>query len=215
MAWVCPPSLCAFFPRPRRFTQPSRTSMRPTENSIERPMRGGMTRVKTMMPTPTAKMVMVWPAPQRAPIQAAVRMRRSRLTMVETATTWSASVACRMPRTKPRTRIESRLNVVEGDASPDATTMFWIPQAIEPCADWPCGWLLERLPPACQYGRFECWRVRRCDWKSTASARLDFSRLLDLSQRERPCAMRVGESTSSSDANAVVKSACSHGDQAP
>ena len=45
--------------------------MRPTENSIDRPRRGGMTRVKRMIPAPTARMVMVWPMPQSAPMMAA------------------------------------------------------------------------------------------------------------------------------------------------
>jgi len=39
----------------------------------------------------------------------ALGMERSRLTMVETATTWSGSVAWRIPRRKPMTRMASPL----------------------------------------------------------------------------------------------------------
>ena len=61
--------------------------MRPTHSSMVRPRRGGMTTPKRMMAEPTRKIVMVWPTPQSAPITAAWRMLRWRLTMVVTAIT--------------------------------------------------------------------------------------------------------------------------------
>ena len=47
--------------------------------------------------------------PQSTPTSPALRMERSRLTMVETAMTWSGSVACRMPRKKPNARMANPL----------------------------------------------------------------------------------------------------------
>ena len=41
----------------------------------------------TMAAAPTAKMVKVWPQPQRIPMSAALVMERSRLTIVDTAIT--------------------------------------------------------------------------------------------------------------------------------
>jgi hypothetical protein len=46
-----------------------------------------------MMAPPTATMVMVCPTPHKPPIKAASESDRSRLTIVVTARTWSASVA--------------------------------------------------------------------------------------------------------------------------
>jgi hypothetical protein len=42
-------------------------------------------------------------------MKAALKNERSWLTMVETAMTWSGSVACRIPRTNPIARIASPL----------------------------------------------------------------------------------------------------------
>ena len=72
---------------PVRFSTPSRISIRPTANSMARPMRGGMTTLNRMMAAPTQKIVMVWPMPHRSPMTPACRMLRWRLTMVETAMT--------------------------------------------------------------------------------------------------------------------------------
>ena len=78
--------------------------MMPTANSIDMPSRGGMTTPNTMIAAPTAMTVTVCPTPQAAPISAEPATLRSRLTIVAMATTWSASVACRIPRKKPRNR---------------------------------------------------------------------------------------------------------------
>jgi len=54
------------------FIPPSTISMSPTENSIESPMRAGMTTSKKeMMAVPTTKIVKVWPIPQKIPVSAA------------------------------------------------------------------------------------------------------------------------------------------------
>ena len=76
--------------------------MAATAISMERPRRGGMVSLKRMMAAPTMKMVMVWPKPHIMPMTAPWRTERSRLTMVETATTWSGSVEWRMPRNEAK-----------------------------------------------------------------------------------------------------------------
>ena len=86
--------------------------MMPTANSIDRPSRGGMTTPNTMIAAPTAMTVMVCPTPQAAPISAEPATLRSRLTIVAMATTWSASVACRIPRKKPRNRKDTTFRAV-------------------------------------------------------------------------------------------------------
>ena len=58
------------------------------------------------------KIVIVWPMPHRTPMMPACPMLRWRLTIVETAITWSGSVAWRMPRRNPRPITASRLEVV-------------------------------------------------------------------------------------------------------
>ena len=55
---------------------------------------------------PTAKIVTVCPNPQKAPIRAARASFGWRVTIVETAMTWSGSVACRIPRKNPTASIE-------------------------------------------------------------------------------------------------------------
>ena len=75
--------------------------MRATENSIDRPMRGGITTPKTIMAAPTRKIVSVWPSPHIIPISAALRTLICLLTNVDTATTWSGSVECLIPRISP------------------------------------------------------------------------------------------------------------------
>src|SRR6266853_5906222 len=97
---------------PVKVRMPSRTSMMPTANSIDRPSFGGMTTPNTMIAAPTAMTVMVCPTPQAAPISAEPTMLRSRLTIVAIATTWSASVACLIPRKKPRNRKDTTLRAV-------------------------------------------------------------------------------------------------------
>ena len=86
--------------------------MMPTANSIDRPSWGGMTTPNTMIAAPTAMTVMVCPTPQAAPISAEPAKLRSRLTIVAMATTWSASVACRIPSKKPRTRNDTMLGAI-------------------------------------------------------------------------------------------------------
>ena len=73
--------------QPVRFSKPSRISISPTLNSMDRPTRGGITTPHRMMRQPTTKMVNVWPSPQRPPIKAAPRRPRCLVTMVEMATT--------------------------------------------------------------------------------------------------------------------------------
>src|SRR6185503_757631 len=77
--------------------------MRATVSSTVSPTRAGMTTSKKTMAPPATRIVAVWPMPHSTPIRAAVRRRRSRLTMVPTAITWSGSVAWRIPRKNPRT----------------------------------------------------------------------------------------------------------------
>ena len=72
---------------PVRFMAPSTTSMIPTESSMERPTRVGMTQPSRMMPLPTMRIVRVWPTPQMAPMRAALRAAFARVTIVETAMT--------------------------------------------------------------------------------------------------------------------------------
>src|SRR5262249_20366650 len=55
----------------------------------------------------------VWPSPQKAPTSAPAPKRRVRLTMVATATTWSASVACWRPRRRPSATAESAESISE------------------------------------------------------------------------------------------------------
>src|ERR1700693_1865164 len=97
---------------PVRFNTPSRISINPTENSMVRPTRTGMAIPKRIMAAPTATMVMVWPQPQRMPMSAAFGMERSRLTIVETAMTWSGSVAWRMPSRNPMVKMARPLVIV-------------------------------------------------------------------------------------------------------
>src|SRR5438445_9444376 len=68
-----------------------------------------MTNPNRMMAAPTIKIVIVWPTPQRTPIHPARESVFSRLIIVDTATTWSGSVACRMPRKNPMPRISKAL----------------------------------------------------------------------------------------------------------
>ena len=87
--------------------------MTPTANSIaEIPSRGGMTTPNRMIAAPTVMTMTVCPTPQAAPIRAEPATLRSRLTMVAMATTWSASVACRIPRKKPRSRKNTTFRVI-------------------------------------------------------------------------------------------------------
>src|SRR5712664_3502776 len=97
------------FIAPVRLSTPSRISIRPTENSMVRPTRTGIAKPNKIMAAPTATMVSVWPQPQRIPMRPALAIERSRLTIVDTAITWSGSVACRIPRKNPIARIASPL----------------------------------------------------------------------------------------------------------
>ena len=66
---------------------PSTISIKPTENSIESPIRGGITHPKRMIPPPTTRIVKVWPNPHAAPMAAAPEGLLWRATMVVTAMT--------------------------------------------------------------------------------------------------------------------------------
>jgi hypothetical protein len=77
--------------------------MSATQNSIANPTRGGITRLNRMIAPPTANTVKVWPSPHSTPIEAALRTLPCRDTIVLTAMTWSASVACSMPSRNPIT----------------------------------------------------------------------------------------------------------------
>ena len=72
-----------------------------TSISSDRATRGVRARLKTTMAMPTAVTVTVWPTPQNAPTSAPAPKRRVRATMVATATTWSGSVACWTPKSRP------------------------------------------------------------------------------------------------------------------
>jgi hypothetical protein len=68
-------------------TTPSRISIKPTENSMERPTRGGITQPNRTIPVPTTRIVSVCPTPHQRPMRAALPMVRWRDTMVLTAST--------------------------------------------------------------------------------------------------------------------------------
>ena len=88
-----------------------------------------------MMIPPTSMIVIVCPSPQAAPIIAEPRTERWRLTIVAIATTWSGSVACRMPRKKPRTRREKTLVAESGislSASPSTQIVIGWRRATAP-----------------------------------------------------------------------------------
>ena len=91
------------------FIAPKTMSIRPTESSIESPIRAGITTSNRMMAEPTTKMVRVCPMPQKMPVRAAFSRLRWRLTIVVTATTWSGSVAWRIPRKNPTAIIDRKL----------------------------------------------------------------------------------------------------------
>src|SRR5579862_197752 len=112
-AWPCAPAACGA--SGRRLLNPSRMSMSATPNSKPSPRRGGIAIRNTTRAPPTTNTVSEWPMPQRPPIQAARAKLRSRVTIVVTATTWSASVACRRPRRKPRIPAESALSTGLGN----------------------------------------------------------------------------------------------------
>src|SRR5439155_25331742 len=105
---------------PVTLAMPSRISMSATDSSMVRPSRGGITTPKTMIAPPTATMVKVWPMPQSTPMSAAAPTRRCRATMVVTAITWSGSVACRMPRKKPRRTIDTGVATPFSSSGPRA-----------------------------------------------------------------------------------------------
>jgi hypothetical protein len=75
--------------------------MRATPSSIDSPALGVTVTLKRTIAVPAAAMVSVCPSPQNAPTSAPEAKRFVRLTMLATATTWSASVACWSPKTKP------------------------------------------------------------------------------------------------------------------
>jgi hypothetical protein len=61
IVWAAPTAR----PIPVKVRTPSKTSMMPTTNTIDRPSRGGMTTSNTMIATPTAMTVMVRRRPRR------------------------------------------------------------------------------------------------------------------------------------------------------
>ncbi len=73
-----------------------------TTSSSPLPTAGVIVSFSPTMTAPTMVSVVMWPAPQRTPTSAPSVKRRSRVTMVATATRWSGSVACCRPRMKPR-----------------------------------------------------------------------------------------------------------------
>src|SRR5450755_2021036 len=87
--------------------------------------------------------VMLCPTPQAAPISAEPTTLRSRLTIVAMATTWSASVACRIPRKKPRNRKDTTFTAVPVIALAKLVIPGRIMQPFDPtpipicaCAPW-------------------------------------------------------------------------------
>ena len=73
---------------------PSAINMKATASSMDSPALGVTVTLKSTMAIPAAAIVTVWPRPQKAPTSAPEAKRPVRLTMLATATTWSASVAC-------------------------------------------------------------------------------------------------------------------------
>ena len=76
-----PPGARPIPPRPREgrwrcASRPRATSIAATASSRERPSAGGTVTRKRTMIAPTTAMVTVWPAPQRAPMQAPASKRR-------------------------------------------------------------------------------------------------------------------------------------------
>src|SRR5882762_545618 len=100
------------FIAPVRFSTPRRISISPTQNSMVSPTRAGMASPNNIIAAPTARIVSVWPRPHKIPMKAALAIERSRLTMVETAMTWSGSVAWRIPKKKPIARMANPLVMV-------------------------------------------------------------------------------------------------------
>src|SRR5580704_15267066 len=109
-SWTCGSPKCARGTgSDSRNTQTIRISA--TASSSESATWGETVTLKTMMATPTAVIVMVWPTPQNAPTRAPAPKRRVRATMVATAITWSGSVACWTPKSRPSSRIGSGRSV--------------------------------------------------------------------------------------------------------
>ena len=71
--------------------RPSTISMAATISSSPSPTAGVIVSLSPMMMAPTIVRVVMWPAPQSTPISAPSAKRRSRVTMVATATRWSGS----------------------------------------------------------------------------------------------------------------------------
>jgi hypothetical protein len=69
-----------------------------------------------MIAQPTTRIVTVCPRPHNAPMAVEAQMRRSRATIVVTATTWSASVAWRIPSSRPSSSIDA--NDAKGTSPP-------------------------------------------------------------------------------------------------
>src|SRR5207249_7337322 len=105
--------------KPERFRAPRPTSIKPTDSSIAKPSRGGMTRLNRTIAAPTRTIVIVWPMPQSMPMSDAWRIDRCPLTMVLTAITWSGSVACRIPKKKPTAMTARKVTMLERSQKPE------------------------------------------------------------------------------------------------
>src|ERR1700683_2532073 len=103
---------------PVKFKTPSKISINATQNSIDNPSLGGITTPKIIIADPTKKMVSVCPNPHSSPIAAERRTDPCRLTMVDTATTWSGSVEWRIPRNNPSNTTVTNGTSLSGEISP-------------------------------------------------------------------------------------------------
>jgi hypothetical protein len=83
----------------RRGNPPSANTDTPTSALSDS---AGIVSLNRMIAPPTRNTVTECPRPHAIPIRAAAPIRRSLLTIVVTAITWSASVAWRIPRINPR-----------------------------------------------------------------------------------------------------------------
>ncbi|MBK9767376.1 MAG: hypothetical protein IPP63_10320 [Chloracidobacterium sp.] len=82
------------------------TSIRPTTDSSFASTDSDICSFSRITMRPTTNSAIVCPTPQRPPTRAAENRLLRSLTMVETAARWSASVAWRNPRTKPKNSSE-------------------------------------------------------------------------------------------------------------
>jgi hypothetical protein len=106
------------------------------------------------MITPRISNGVVWPSPQEQPIHMPRQMLRDSPAIIDTATTWSASVACFSPSRKPRV---SAASVVLGSTS----IAELLPLLIGYCGN--CHF--SNPKKGCLRRTYSFWR-RRLNWES-------------------------------------------------